>query len=269
MKTKRKFNDLDDLYVQNKDKFKFFTKEKLPEVVSKYRKQSIVTTCMNRIEDLKQTFPLNVKNCLQYTNFEFVIVDYNSKDGLEEFIKDNCKNWYESGIIKYVKTTKPQYYSMTHSRNIGFLAATGEIVHSVDADSFVSNTFLDKVNKQAELFPKKAMFTKGIQKLHGRLGFYKKEFIELGGYDESIEGYGFDDRDLWFRALFSGYTLIQYSSEERDISSTRLQTQNNIRIQNFKEKDLSLMGKNNHNYMTEKLLRKEYIANIDKEWGKI
>ena len=97
------------------------------EVKKQYR-ISIVTTVMGRLHDLSKTLPQNIEDNSDYENLEFVIVDYNSPDKEGEWIKENYMDMIESGKLIYVRTDEPQYYSMSHSRNIGFKVATGEII---------------------------------------------------------------------------------------------------------------------------------------------
>ena len=56
-------------------------KDELSEV-KRQHKISICTTCMNRLDDLKQTLPQNILDNADYTRTEFVLIDYNSSDGL-------------------------------------------------------------------------------------------------------------------------------------------------------------------------------------------
>ena len=56
--------------------------------------------------------------------------------------------------------------------------------------------------------PKKVIFAKGKRAMHGRIGFYRKEFVDLlGGYDETLQGYGHDDHDLVQRAWKQGFVM--------------------------------------------------------------
>ncbi|KKK85999.1 hypothetical protein LCGC14_2767630 [marine sediment metagenome] len=86
----------------------------------------------------------------------------------------------------------------------------------------------DKLNRMANECSKKIIFAKGKQLLRGRIGFYKKEFEELGGYDEGLLGYGHDDHDLVKRAWKLKYSMywwggqycyrIRTSGKERNVN---------------------------------------------------
>ena len=53
----------------------------------------------------------------------------------------------ESGRIRYLVTRTPRHYNMSHSRNIAFLAAQGEIVVNVDADNYIGSGFVAHLNR--------------------------------------------------------------------------------------------------------------------------
>lgn len=56
---------------------------------------------MDRLFHLKKTLLKNIKNNITYPHLEFVLLDYNSQDGLEEWVVENCKEYLENGILKY------------------------------------------------------------------------------------------------------------------------------------------------------------------------
>jgi len=242
--------------------------EKLPEKVSKYRKISICTTCMNRLEDLKRTLPKNIEDNKDYPNVEFVLLDYNSADGLSNWIKNNMIDYIESGKLVYYKTIEPKYFRMGHSRNVAFKLSTGEIVNNVDADNFIGKGFVDVINKLAELCPERAVFAKGKRMMHGRIGFYKNEFLTLGGYDEDLVGYGFDDHSLIYRAMALGHKFMWWNELGDFMNRIRTSSKN-------KTKHMSEANKNwreteiiNKEITMKKMKNGEFIVNKNRNWGK-
>lgn len=237
-----------------------FTKD-----VTKQFKISLCTTCMNRLYTLRECLPKNIKDNEDYPNVEFLILDYNSADGLGDWVQKEMMQHIESGKLTYVRTTEPLFYSMTHSRNVAFKAASGDIVNSVDADNFVMPGFVSYVNKLANECPVKAAFAKGKRFMHGRIGFYKNEFIELlGGYDEDIEDYGHDDHDLLRRSMELGFKLMWYGGKYCE----RIQTPRNKKGEFMKNKDWKLTEDRNKEISQKKLEQKLFKANEGKHWGK-
>ena len=230
-----------------------------------FRRISICTTVMNRLEDLKQTLPKNMADNSDYPNLEFVVLDYNSSDGLGDWIKSEIMDHVKSGRLTYARTAQPKYYSMTHSRNLAFKVAHGEIVNNVDADNFCQAGFAHYINRLAVEMPRKAIFAKSRQLLRGRLGFYKDEWEALGGYNEDLKAYGHDDADLLHRAWASGFTLMSWSRGGYFVGIVP----NHIKhIDENMEKAWWVTEGENRMISFTNLITGRLIANEGKEWGK-
>lgn len=247
-----------------------FTKE-----IKKQYKISLCTTCMNRTKDLMETLPFNIVCNRKYTNLEIVILDYNSKDGLEDYIKKGMKDHIDSGLINYYRTTEPKHYSMTHSRNIAFKLASGDIVNNIDADNYTLEDisfknepelcFAEYINKLANQAEEKAIFAKGKRLMRGRLGFFKNEFInDLGGYDEQLKGYGHDDHDLMLRAWELGYTLYWFGGQYLN----RIKTSTEKKNENMEIKDWRITETTNKQISENNINNKIFKANQNFHWGK-
>ena len=245
-----------------------FTKE-----VAKDYSISICTTCMNRLYDLCLTLPANIEAERSYPNVEFVLLDYNSSDGLGDWVKSEMMKYIESGRLVYYRTEEPQFYNFAHSRNVAFRLATGDIVNNVDADNY---TFTGKpkecwssyLNKMANDCLDRIMLARGKRVNHGRLGFYKRDFVDLlGGYDERITHYGQDQYDIMRRAWHLGFVMYWWGTTY----FSRIYTEYEDRMSNL---DMSgydsiqdavdaMRGIGMQN-MADGVFR----ANQDREWGK-
>ena len=183
--------------------------------IDRINKISLCTNVMDRLEDLKKTLPQNIIDNSDYPYVEYVILDYNStKDNPEEWIKENYSDMIDNGQMIFLQESTVKTYSMSHSRNICFKMATGDIVINIDADGFTNKGFCTFLNQLANEQPEKAIFTKGKSMTRGRLGFYRNEFIDLlGGYDENMEGYGHDDKDLMYRAWQLGFKMMWFGGK--------------------------------------------------------
>ena len=253
--------------IWNQYRWKFWDPENepLPENPENHRRISICTTCMGRTHDLKETLPVNMKDNEDYQNLEFVLVNYASRDDMDEWVKSSFEKEMESGRLRYVKVVDDiQYFEMGHSRNIAFKAATGEIVNNVDADNYTNREFASTLNKMAELQPRNAVFAKGKRLMHGRLGFYKDEFIRIGGYDEDLSGYGFDDHNLLYRAMASGMKMMWWGQV---CKMRRIKTPRALAGQNMADSNWKRTQEINRKLTFEKLARGEYIANRERNWG--
>ena len=85
---------------------------------------SVCVTCMNRLSDLIQTLPKNIQDNADYPNAEFLLLDYNSTDGLEEWVHDTMREHLDSGRLRYCRTEASRFCP-NHSRNVSFARSTG------------------------------------------------------------------------------------------------------------------------------------------------
>jgi len=171
----------------------------------------------------------------------------------------------------YVRTDKPTYFSMSHSRNIGCRIASGDIVLNVDADNFTRDIkdvepklcFAEYINMLANQQSRKALFAKGRHLLHGRIGFYKNEFIELlGGYDENMFGYGHEDIDLWRRAMAQDFKLMCFGGQYY----SRLETPDKKKNENF-PLPWQVTEQRNKTLSHQNYVAGRFRANHERPWG--
>jgi len=185
------------------------------------KKISFCTVCMNRLHHLRKTLPVNLKNTKNFENLEFVLLDYNSSDGLEDYVKNDLATYVQSGRLVYYKTNTPVHFHRSHSRNLVFKLATGDIVCNIDADNFTEsdfpvyvqkiftespNTFLTTIGTNGNLFRKDVL---------GRICVNKKDFYRVGGFDERMSYYGFEDYDFVNRLEFNGVIRSVFSQNFR------------------------------------------------------
>ena len=229
----------------------------------KYR-ISVCTTCMNRAADVKRTLPQNIEDNKDYGNVEFVLLNYNSKDDLGDWVRENMIDYIESGILNYYHTTEPEHYSMTHSRNVAFMLAQGDIVNNVDGDHYTNKGFVEHVNLLANQGYDYPMFMKGRQKNRGRIGLFKRHFKWLGGYDEDIKDYGFDDEDLRLRALALGFTFLCYGGKYFRKTDDHMRHQGG----NYKNPNWKHTQRLNTMVSLINIYSGKYVANRKRHWGK-
>ncbi|GAG59755.1 unnamed protein product, partial [marine sediment metagenome] len=167
-------------------------------------KISLCIPCMNRIEEVKIAISKNVEGNVDYKNFEIVLLDYNSTDGLDQWVKSEMMDYINSGLLVYYRTEEPVYWCPQHSRNVVMKLGSGDIINMIDANKFTTEGFATYINKVANQIERPAIFAKAMGKrksksyfrLFGRVGFFKDDFINFGGYNEELSGYGWQDRDL-------------------------------------------------------------------------
>ncbi len=192
---------------------------------------SLCTVCMNRLAHLKQTLPQNIIDNLEYGNIEFVVLNYNSTDQMEEWFQQNMGVYVQMGIVKYYRTTEPKSFDHSKSRNMALRLAQGDIICNIDADNFTGKGFAQFI---ADTFAENEnCFIRGDIQLRydlgGRICMWKKDFNLIKGFDESMLGYGYEDDDLVNRLLKTGrkQVTIEDLAFQKVISHT-----NRERLQN-------------------------------------
>lgn len=177
-------------------------------------KISICTVCMNRLHHIKKTLPANLLDNASYENIEFVLLDYGSTDGLYEWVKSELKDYIKKGILKYYYTSSPQYFDRSHSRNLMFRLASGDIICNVDADNYTGKKFAEYVNEifstQKDIYlvadtQKRYYF---LRNAFGRFCVWKKDFDAVGGLDEKMKSYGSETLDFYQRLENAGKSEV-------------------------------------------------------------
>ena len=176
---------------------------------------SLCTVCMNRLHHLKHTLKKNIECNLNHPNFEFVLLNYNSSDNLNHWIRENFSHYLEKKVLVYYQTKEPKYFHMSHAKNVAVKCSSGEIVCNIDADNFTGKDFVYYVDESFK--NDKNIFITASQKLgsqdtKGRLCLRRDDFDLLTGYDESMVDYGFEDVDLINRLILLGRKKIQINN---------------------------------------------------------
>jgi hypothetical protein len=236
----------------------------LSKPVARNYRIAICTTCMNRLDDLRQTLPANLDNSKDYANLQFVLLDYNSSDGLGHWVRRHLAPHIDSGRLVYFRTEQPLYYEMAHSRNVAFGLADADLVTNVDADCFAHRGFVPYLNTLANQLAERAVFVKSWQRMNGRVAFFKREWQELGGYDESFVGYGYDDTDLVLRALAQRFTLARFGGQW----CRRLPTPSRAKVVNMQAKQWRRTQETNKQRSDANLKNGIYRANAGLSWGR-
>lgn len=169
------------------------------------KKISFCITCMNRLSHIKQTLEKNIEDNFLPDDVEFVLLDYNSSDGLEEWVR-TLQKYIDLGILHYYRIETPECYHRSHSRNVAFRLASGEIVCNLDADNFLGKGFAEYIIKRFAdaadgIFITTLLDTRDI---YGRFCALSNHFMNIRGYNELLVCYGAEDNDIYKRLIDSG-----------------------------------------------------------------
>lgn len=204
---------------------------------------------------MKKTLPTWIDAANASPPVEIVVLDYNSPDDLQEYIKS-----FPS--VRCPKYTGRNYYHMAHARNLSVLAAKGKYIVEMNVDSLLAISFISVVRGCiARNHP--AYIT-----IHGNEGIkvlQKSDFIAAGGYDERFEFYSPEDKDLNDRLIRRGFTSVVLPLHFAPI----IRTPDKEKIKNYRlslsKRDMAkIMSPIYHDNVKKGIL----IANKGKEWGK-
>ena len=181
---------------------------------------SLCTVCKNRSAHYKATILKNIADHSDDPKVEFILLDYNSEDDLEEWVKTNLADHIQSGLLTYYKTNEPEYFHRSHSRNMVFRLAKGQVICNVDADNFTGPSFANFL-RDCFLNDKNIFVCAGgkfdsiaCSDIGGRIGITQEAFLNVSGYDEAMANYGFEDFDLIGRLEMSGTKKVLIKNNE-------------------------------------------------------
>ena len=175
------------------------------------------TVVMNRLHHLRLTLPQNLADN-QLNSTRFLILDYNSSDGLQEYILHNFSRELRQGKIAYHRYAHAKYFSHSHSRNLAVNHITAPFICNLDADNFTGPRFdeflHEKFSKHKGAVISALSNPQQVYGAFGRMATRREDFVEVGGYDEAFEGYGFEDYDLVSRLEQNGIHKVLIDKAE-------------------------------------------------------
>jgi len=164
---------------------------------------SFCTTCMGRLHHLRRTLPTSIEQTRGHSR-QFAVLNYGSRDGLGDWVRDNLREHLRTGLVKYKRLDWPRYFQMSHAKNVAHRMGDGEILCNLDADTYAVEGYCGRVEKEFADNPHKVV--RCTQ--YGKVAIRAVDFHRLRGYDESFTGWGNEDGDLARRARMMGLTQV-------------------------------------------------------------
>jgi glycosyltransferase involved in cell wall biosynthesis len=153
---------------------------------------AFVTTCKGRLHHLKETLPLMAAQQPD----ELIVVDYSCPQGAGDWVEANFPQ------AKVVRVTGEERFNPSRARNAGAAAATSEWLFFVDADIRVgealAQTLRDAVtpgNFYRPTYP----LGRNAGQAYGSFCVSAEDFAAVEGFVEVIEGWGYEDQDIYER----------------------------------------------------------------------
>lgn len=226
-------------------------------------KVSIITRCMNREKHLCHSLPRMLAQT--YQNLEVVVVNYNSSKSLSLLLYQFPE--LKAGKLKEVRAGKDSFHH-AHAWNVGIKESSGDILIFCDADILINTALVSIIVNRMR--GNKKMFARSMDVAHNDLsGFLcarREDVIAIGGYNEQLLGWGFEDGDMRLRLILYGcdylglnlsgmVAVIEHAEQER--------TGECVKHMEDKVKNRDLNGCRS---MLSRL-HSAYRANVGVEWG--
>ena len=173
---------------------------------------SFCITCKNRLHQIRRTLRKNLEdNRDGEDTIDFVLVDFGSTDGLQTWLEKNFADDIQSGYLHCYYTDELSHWHASVAKNTAHLLAKNEIVVNLDCDNYTGlqggKFVIDNMLKYG--FPIIHQFSNQLgDGSFGRIAVKKKEFLKMGGYDDSLGPYGAEDIDFVQRLWVKGNTYI-------------------------------------------------------------
>lgn len=170
-------------------------------------KISFCTTCFNRARQLMEVFDRNTELVAENPNLEWIIVNFNSTDGMDALIMKRLRLMPPN--IVYVRDNYRKPWNVSRAKNVAHRLASHEILMNLDCDNLIGNStevINEKFNGECDLLHQ---FSQGDGAgTFGRIALTNNLFYALGGYDESFDPMGYQDIDLIERANRYGAKIV-------------------------------------------------------------
>jgi len=153
-----------------------------------------ITTCMGRLAHLRETLPAAAAQ----PGASHVVVDYSCPEGSGDWVTREFPH------VKVVRVTGKAHFHISAARNAGAAAADAPWLFFRDADVGVAPSFNSIVLPMLREGGHYRSRLKAAGPLSGALICSRVDFDQIGGYDEVMKGWGYEDSDLYLRLRAAG-----------------------------------------------------------------
>jgi Sulfotransferase domain len=191
-------------------------------VVENTPQVAFCTTCKGRTQHLEETLPANLRG---NPRARFVVVNYNSPDRFDDFIRRRHLGDIDSGRLTVYRFTEPGPFRMAHAKNLAHRLALQDgatVLVNIDADNFAGDRFDEYVATRLEAYAGDAFLWANMRKgemhrgISGRIAVPAHAFLAAGGYDEIFETWSPDDKDFNARLRRLGFRAVEIDEQYLD-----------------------------------------------------
>lgn len=170
---------------------------------------SLVTCCRNRNENLLKALPSWLA-CPEIT--DIVIVDWTSSERVAPAIE---AEGLDDTRIRVIRVEDEPRWILSHAFNVGFQHAREERILKTDADIVLDPDFfrLNPLRPGQFIAGNWRRAKEGQAFINGFFYVWRDTLMKIGGFNEYITSYGWDDDELYGRLLEEGLARVDVSGD--------------------------------------------------------
>ena len=154
---------------------------------------TLVTTCKGRLDHLRQSLPLMASQ----PDIQCVLVDYNCPQKSADWAEQNLPS------VRTLRASDVADFNLSKARNLGAKACSTPFIGFVDSDVLLTpdfHLFIPPLLREKHYVRSDSM----AHEMAGFLVCSLRDFTAAGAYDETFEGWGAEDTDLYLRLDLTG-----------------------------------------------------------------
>jgi hypothetical protein len=169
------------------------------------------TACMGRLANLRETLPHNLRVADPFApRVRLLVLDYGCPDGTAAWVRRHHADALADGRLDLRRTAEPTCFRTSHAKNVAHRAAGDGVLSNLDADNLLDGDYIRYLLECFRRDDGRVVVTCTGEGLGGRVTMRRACFESLGGYDEAMRGWGYEDSDLVERARRAGGSVTGY-----------------------------------------------------------
>ena len=196
-----------------------------------------IVPCKGRLELLRRMIPKLLAQS-DLPDYRVLVVDYGCPDGTFEWCQEQKHPRLD--CVKVLDGT--DRFNASRSRNCGVRLANSQMIVTLDSDCVLGTRSMLRrmveplLASEADLSHVTLTQQDGsIYPAHICLAYYRDSWLAVGGYDEKMTGWGYEDTDFFDRLKACGHCQ-ELEADHNDFYL--IDHANNLRVQFYEEKSI-------------------------------
>ena len=162
---------------------------------------SIIVTCKNRLHHLRESLP----RMLAQSGAETLVVDYGCQQGTRDWVRSLAHP-----AARCVAVDDDPQFCLSRARNLGAFQARGTWLLFVDADILIDGDLGAWIGANARPGQFCTAGPPRKPSTAGSVACERSAFDRVGGYDEAMRGWAWEDFDFYSRLRAAGLTEAHF-----------------------------------------------------------